>query len=264
VGTVRVLTLNLQHGLPADRERRADAAALADAVAGLDADVVALQEVDRGQARSARVDQTRVVAEALGMPWAHFAPEFLGSERGLRRRPRPGAGEDVPGYGVALLSRLPVLSRHVRPLRPGPTRVGRRHGSGWSVGGVYARVDPARVCLAARVATADGPLAVACTHLSVDVPTARRQLAESAWALRTLPGPHVLLGDLNLEGDDAEQASGMRRLAVADTFTARRPRRQLDHVLGGAHVTAAGPATAERLAISDHLALAVELRLGDR
>ncbi|MEE6294559.1 endonuclease/exonuclease/phosphatase family protein [Georgenia wangjunii] len=263
MSALRVLTLNLQHGRSADRDAHApDAASLAAALAGLEADVVALQEVDKGQARSSRVDQTRVVAEALGMPWARFAAEFAGNERGLRRRPRPAHVPDGSGYGVALLSRYPVTSWHVRPLRPGPMRVPRRTGAGWGVAGRYVRVDPARVCLAAVLATPAGPLSVAVTHLSVDVPTARRQLAESAWALRTLPGPHVLLGDLNLTGPDAEAATGMSRLAVADTFTARRPRRQIDHVLGGPGVRAAGPAEVRRLAISDHLALAVGLHLG--
>lgn len=262
MGALRVLTLNLQHGRAAAPDApRPDAASLAAAVAGLEADVVALQEVDKGQARSSGVDQAPVVAAELGMPWVRFAAEFAGSERGLRRRPRPAHVPGGPGYGVALLSRFPVTSWHVRPLRPGPTRVLPRTNAGWAVAGRYVRVDPARVCLAAVILTPQGPVSVACTHLSVDGPTARRQLAESAWALRTLPGPHVLLGDLNLPGEDVEAVTGMRRLAVAETFTARRPRWQLDHVLAGPGVDAAGPAEVRRLAISDHLALGVDLDL---
>nr|BFF19655.1 hypothetical protein GCM10025730_31760 [Promicromonospora thailandica] len=47
---LRVATFNIQHGLGPDG--RVDNHRLADAVAGLDADVVALQEVDRRQSRS--------------------------------------------------------------------------------------------------------------------------------------------------------------------------------------------------------------------
>lgn len=255
---MRVVTVNIQHGHPL-AGGPGSAARLALAVADVCADVLALQEVDKGQARSGQDDQTAVVAEALAMPWSRFAAEFAGSERGLRRRAVPAHVPDRAGYGVALLSRWPVVSWHVRPLRPGPTRVPRRTGRGWHVLGRYVRVDPPRVLLAAVLRTPSGPVTVGCTHLSVDPPTARRQLAECAWALRTLPGPHLLLGDLNLEPADAAQVTGMTLLAEAHTFTAARPRRQLDHVLAGPGLRAGGAATTARLPISDHLALAVDV-----
>lgn len=255
---MRVATANIQHGHPlVGGPDSADQ--LARAMGEIEADVLALQEVDVGQARSGRVDQPAVVAEALGFSWSRFAAEFAGSVRGLRRRPVPSSVPGRPGYGVALLSRRPVYSWHVRPLAPGPVRVKPRTGRGWQVAGHFVHLDPPRVLLAAVVAGAGGPVSIGCTHLSVDPPTARRQLAEAAWALRTLPGPHLLLGDLNLEPGDVTRVTGLAPLAVADTFTSWRPRRQLDHVLGGPGLRATGPARAQRLVVSDHLTLAVDV-----
>jgi len=251
---VLVVTFNLQHGEPLTGDARS-AQRLAAAVRDVPGDVIALQEVDKGQARSGRVDQTAVLAETLGFRRHRFAAAFGGSVRGLRRRPVPAHVPGGAGYGVALLSRWPVVSWHVRPLRPGPVRVSRTGDAPW----VRVRVDAPRVLLAAVVQAPDGPLTVGCTHLSTDPPTARRQLAESARALRTLPGPHLLLGDLNLGPDDAARAAGLTPLARVDTFPAWRPTRQLDHVLAGPGLAPAGEASALRLAVSDHRALAVDV-----
>ncbi len=253
---MRVVTANLQHGHPIAGDVPA-AEQLAAAVRDLPGDVVALQEVDKGQRRSGRVDQTAVIAEALDLRWHRFAAAFAGQTWGLRRRPVPSHVPDDAGYGVALLSRWPVRSWHVRPLRAGPPRLAPAD----TALGFRLRLDQPRVLLAAVVETPAGTVTVGCTHLSVAPPVARRQLAESAWALRTLPGPHLLLGDLNLLPDDVARVTGMRGLARAHTFSASRPRRQIDHVLAGPGVVARGEASALRLPISDHRALTVELGL---
>ena len=258
---MRVVTANLQHGHPLVGGP-SPARRLGEALSSLEGDVVALQEVDVGQARSGRIDEAAVAAEALGMRWWRFAAEFAGQERGLRRRAVPSHVPGRPGYGVALLSRWPVISWHVRPLVPGPTRWPSWGTEGWRRWARHPQLDPPRVVLAAVVDTPQGRVAVACTHLSVDPPTARRQLGEAAWALRTLPGPHLLVGDLNLGADDAARVTGMVPLAQVDTFTAARPRRQLDHVLAGPGVRMVGTPTTQRLAISDHLALSVDVRVG--
>ncbi len=249
-----VVSSNIQHGHPLVGDARS-ADRLAAAFRDVPGDLLALQEVDKGQSRSGRVDQTAVIAEALGFRWHRFAAAFAGSVRGLRRRPVPSDVPDDAGYGVALLSRWPVSSWHVRPLRPGPARIGRAD----SPLGFQLRLDQPRVLLAAVVQAPSGPLTVGCTHLSVVPAVARRQLAECAWALRTLPGPHLLLGDLNLGPEDAAQVTGMSGLARARTYSASRPRRQIDHVLAGPGLRAEGEPTTLRLPLSDHLALAVDV-----
>ena len=89
------------------------------ACASLDADVLGLQEVDRGQARSAGVDQTEAVARGTGAVAWRFEPAILGEPGGVWR---PAAGGDGPSgeaaYGVGLVSRLPVKDWHVLHLPP--------------------------------------------------------------------------------------------------------------------------------------------------
>jgi endonuclease/exonuclease/phosphatase family metal-dependent hydrolase len=254
---VLVVTSNIQHGHPLVGDART-AERLAAAFRDVPGDLLALQEVDKGQARSGRVDQTAVIAEALGFRWHRFAAAFAGSVRGLRRRPADSRVPDDAGYGVALLSRWPVRSWHVRPLRAAPPGLAPADGRL----GFRVRVDQPRVLLAAVVVAPVGPVTVGCTHLSVVPAVARRQLAESAWALRTLPGPHLLVGDLNLGPDDAARVTGMRGLAEARTFPAHRPRHQIDHVLAGPGLRADGEASVMRLPVSDHLALTVGVAPG--
>ncbi|MFD0329028.1 endonuclease/exonuclease/phosphatase family protein [Streptacidiphilus monticola] len=81
---LRIATFNLLHGQPLDPEGRPlplgpdPAAPLAEAIGELDADVLALQEVDRYQPRSGRVDQAAVAAKALGATDYRFAAAVRG------------------------------------------------------------------------------------------------------------------------------------------------------------------------------------------
>ena len=106
---MRLATFNILHGRsPADD--LVDVDRFATAVKDLDADVLALQEVDRDQPRSHLADLTAVAADAMGAVDSQFAAAIAGT---------PGAtwtaatGREQPGtaaYGVALLSRYPVRS----------------------------------------------------------------------------------------------------------------------------------------------------------
>lgn len=102
VSQLRIATFNLLHGQPlapdgAPRPYPADAGGpLAEAVAALDADVLALQEVDRYQPRSGTTDQTAVAAKAMGAADWRFAaalhgrPAPVAAGCGSRRSP-PGS-----------------------------------------------------------------------------------------------------------------------------------------------------------------------------
>src|SRR6266511_4048995 len=86
---------------------RVDLGLTAVVLRSLEADLVALQELDRDQERSGHVDQARALGEALGMRW-RYAPALLGpADQAHRwRRAEPGGDPGGPAYGIALLSRL--------------------------------------------------------------------------------------------------------------------------------------------------------------
>ena len=106
---MRLATFNILHGRSLT-DGRVDLDRFADAVRRLDADVLALQEVDRAQARSHGADLTAVAADAMGAPHHRFVATLHG-EPGLWVA---GTGEEQPdtaAYGIALLSRRPEIGR---------------------------------------------------------------------------------------------------------------------------------------------------------
>ncbi len=257
--SVRLATFNLLSGRSLDAEAagRVDTAALTAAVASLDADVVALQEVDRHQPRSGGTDQAALAAQALRavdhryVDLVHGTPGEAGWTDG-----RHVDGHDGPSYGIALVSRRPVRAWHVLHLDPAPGRFP------LPLPGRPVRVlwlpDEPRAVVAAEL---EG-VTVACTHLSFVPGVNVRQLRRARRWLERLPGPRVLLGDLNLPGRLPARLTGWAPLSSAPTFPAPAPRVQLDHVLvSPGHAVASSTARTHRLGVSDHRAVTVDLRL---
>jgi endonuclease/exonuclease/phosphatase family metal-dependent hydrolase len=127
---------------------------------------------------------------------------------------------------------------------------------------VIAVRDEPRVAVVAVLDAPSGRFTACTTHLSFVPGVNRWQLHRLVRALPTAPGPLIVTGDLNLGPRPAGRITRLRPLAAAATFPADRPRRQLDHVLAGDGVRAAGPAQALRLPVSDHRALVVACELG--
>ena len=269
---IRLLSFNLQHGRPGDGARLdpatapladsdiADAgaarevlAALADQIRDIDPDVIALQEVDLGQRRSGRLDQTAVLADLLGWEGRRFAATYAGPVVGLRRRPRrsalTGRADDVlgplrallgagpAGFGNALLTRLPVRAWRVARLGRGPAVLTRRGGGRALDPRSYAlSTSTMRNMIAAQIGPVDGAggpggLAVASTHLATRTGTAAAQLAAAWAALAALPGPHVLAGDLNLHAELLAPLGIARDLGEGPTYPSGAPARRIDHIL---------------------------------
>src|SRR5258705_6060458 len=120
---MRLGTFNLMHGRSLD-DGLVDAGRVREAIAGLDADVLGLQEVDRGQLRSGHADLARIAAEATGGTAGAadmlFVPAVVGTP-GEAFRVATDADQDGvdPHYGVALISRFPVLEwRGTKPAPP--------------------------------------------------------------------------------------------------------------------------------------------------
>lgn len=252
---MRVVTLNMLHGR-SQADGEVDIRRLQQGVASLDADVLALQEVDRDQPRSGGADLAAIAAEAMGAVDHRFvatlhgrADDGWGAARGVTR---PG----TPAYGIALLSRLPVVSWEVLRLPTPRGRVLVRHRG--EVLPTLLLEEP-RAAMAALVATPSGTVTVVNTHLSFVRWSNGRQLRALT---RSLPGPGrplLLVGDLNMGPTRARRLTGMTTLASTGTFPADLPRAQLDHVLADDHTWHGVSSESRVLPFSDHRALVVDL-----
>ena len=220
---MRIVTANLQHGVPDPRGRPALWRAEGP-LRDLAADVWAFQELDHRRWRTRFADQGAQLADALD-------GELVSA---LAKRVFPG------GQANALVVRGEVVERETVALAGDGER---------------------RVLLLAVVVVDGERWTVGTTHLALRPATARGQLRESLHLLITRPGPWVLAGDLNLEPADAApiaEEHGFDLLQGPLTHSARRtPTRRLDHVLTkGARVEGSGVL---KLPVSDHLAVWADL-----
>jgi endonuclease/exonuclease/phosphatase family metal-dependent hydrolase len=259
--TIRLASVNAASGLDR-RSWTVSVDGLGRAVADLEADVVALQEVDLLLDRTGAVDQAAVVAAACagtGPPWQHrFAAAVHGTPgdpRTFRSAAATESGE--PSYGIALLTRWEVTAWHELRLPPGRARLPVPLPPG-SPRRVLWAPDEQRVALAGVVTTPRGRLTVVCTHLSFSPFHAVGQLRRlTAWSA-ALPRPLVLLGDLNLPGTLPARLTGWRPLVRAGTYPASHPRVQLDHALADGDVRVARGRVVQ-LGGSDHRAPVIDL-----
>lgn len=224
---IRVLTWNI-HGC-VGRRGRFEPDAVAGAIAAVDADIVALQEVDSRRALAGGLDTFGALAEALG-PGAYAARTIL---------------TDDGDYGHMLLSRWPLESCRRLDLSL-----------------------PRREPRAAIVATARVPgidVTVVAAHLGLQARERAAQVDLIAGELEKRPGgAAVVLGDFN---EWRRRGPATRRLcppfspaAALPSFPARRPLLALDRIwcrhplepLAARTVTEARDA-------SDHLAVVAEL-----
>ena len=254
---MRLATFNVLHGRSLT-DGKVSTERLVEACASLRADVLCLQEIDRGQARSGYVDQTAEVAKGTGGGAWRFEPALIGEPGGTWRAATDddrGTG-DEPGYGVGLVSRLPVGGWHTVRLRAAPVR------SPVAVPGGRGRFvllpDEPRVGLAAALAR-PVPFLLATTHLSFVPGYNLLQLRRLTSALARLGPSCLLLGDLNMPRPFPEWTSGWRPLAEARTYPADNPFLQVDHALSSGPPPPVRAVEARRLPLSDHLALILDV-----
>jgi endonuclease/exonuclease/phosphatase family metal-dependent hydrolase len=252
---IRLATFNILHGRSV-HDGAVHQERLVDAIKQLDPDILALQEVDCDQPRSGNADLTAVAAEAMGAVSHRFVAAINGT---------PGAtwmaatGREQPGsarYGIALLSRFLASTWQVAhlpriPVRfpmylPGPRRV------------MVVHEEP-RAAMIGQFDTPLGPLTIANTHLSFVPGWNRVQLRRLVRDIRGYQGPHVLMGDLNMDPPTPSRWTGMRALGEAPTFPADEPRHQLDHILTDDPTLRVDECSAPRLPVSDHRALVVDI-----
>lgn len=210
---LRVMTFNIHAG-------HGDLARTADVIRAAEADVVALQEVDvHWGERSRFQDQAAALSVATGMD-VRFGPIY--------RLPGEGPGTPMRGFGVAILSRLPITSTRNHDI----TRLSTQGGE---------TPQPMPGFLQVTVQTARGAVDVCSTHLDYrpDPAVRRTQVADMLAIVRTLTNPVVLMGDLNAPPDapelrplfEALDDAWQGRDDVGGTYPAAAPSRRIDYVL---------------------------------
>lgn len=240
----RLLTYNVHRCVGTDGHL--DVGRVAAVIAALAPDVVALQELDVGRARTGHVHQAETLARRLGMSFHFHAALHVEAER----------------YGDAILTALPVRLIKAGPL-PGHA------GLGW--------LEP-RGALWVAVEVDGFELQVINTHLGL-VPREQRDQAKALVGPEWLgaPGrrdPAMLVGDFNaiplaLAYRTLNAAlTEARRRSPGDgrvpTFPSRAPILAIDHVFvsPGVAVTAVGtPRDPLSRRASDHLPLVVDFQL---
>ena len=244
----RLMTYNVHGCVGVDG--RLDVGRIAAVIGEHRPDIVALQELDVGRARSGRVDQAHEIALRLGMR-AHFNCALRVEEE---------------QYGDAVLTPLPHRLVHSGPL---PTLARTRlelRGALW----VAVEVSPGV------------ELQVLNTHLGLVPREQRLQVAAllgAGWIGRAdWRAPAVLLGDFNATSRYAAYRSLASRLrdvqrgpagerggkAALRTFPSRLPILRIDHMFlsEGLEVESVrAPPTALTRIASDHLPLIADLRV---
>ncbi|MHA6198202.1 endonuclease/exonuclease/phosphatase family protein [Pseudomonas wadenswilerensis] len=243
-GRLRLLSFNIQVGISTERYRHyvtrswqhllphTGRAGNLQKIGQLlnDFDLVALQEADGGSLRSGYVNQVEHLAHLGAFPYW-----YQQLNRNLGRFAQHSNG---------VLSRLKPQLLEDHPL-PGPA---------------------GRGAILVRFGEGENALVVVMMHLALGSKTRARQLAY----IRELIGGYrhqVLMGDMNTHATDLLQHSPLRDLGliapqVEATFPSWRPQRCLDHILLSPSLTLEKVEVLSQ-PISDHLPVAVEIRLPD-
>jgi endonuclease/exonuclease/phosphatase family metal-dependent hydrolase len=240
----RLLTYNVHRCVGVDR--RLDVGRIAAVIAEHEPDIVCLQELDVGRARTGYVDQARSIADKLAMTY-HFHPAMK---------------VEAELYGDAILTHLP--ERLVRS------------GGLPSVRGVPGL--EARGALWAAVEIGGATLNVLNTHLGL-VPREQRlqaaALAGEQWLGHPdCVGPTLLTGDFNATSitrpyqtlarklRDCQRALGLK--PTVKTFPSSFPAIRIDHCFVSPEIEVTGvkaPFSPLARMASDHLPLIVDFEI---
>jgi len=224
--------------MPPDKD--ADKAALLAAeIAHLRSDLIGLQEVDYFLERSGNHNQVGDIAAMMGAAHWAFAPSLMGSPDEEWRNPNDSDTKIVneksegalPGYGIGIVSKIPVLSWHRLDLKGSPVGVLMAFPVDGKLKRFYVRDHP-RSALAAKL---DNGWLVINTHLSFVPGFSLAQLIKvKRWANTlgvTDKSKILIMGDLNIPFAIFTKGIKWKSLAIMRTFPSWYPKVQIDYFL---------------------------------
>lgn len=283
LAALRIASFNILHGqtvssaaahstahLQSPTDGPPDATAFVAALQEVNADVIGLQEVDRNQVRSGSIHQAELAARTLDTDQWRFVPTVVGTpgrSTGFRPTTPHEREQDFdaahPDYGVALISKLPVVEWRTMVFPAAPISMPLMVQSNGRPKVLRVR-DEQRAAIAARVQTDAGPLTLVTAHLSFVPGYNVRQLHRIKKWVADLPRPLIFFGDFNLPSGVPARVTRMTPLLRQPTFPSYKPRIQFDHFLAdglsGEQLTS-GSRSAQvwQLPVSDHCAISIDL-----
>ena len=242
-------------------------------------DVIALQEVDRAQDRTAGVDQARLVAETIGAKYWRFVPSIRGTpgiaSEGAAWVPATDADDlpddesepevplwSAPRYGIALISRYPVRGWRVMRYPPAPVSMPLLAPTDGRPKAIRVPDEP-RAAVAVIVELPHADVTVATAHLSFVPGVNTKQLKGLRAFVAGMPRPMILMGDFNTPGGIPGLVTGWDQVVRVPTYPVMKPRVQFDHFMADGWTAEAleharASARAVPLPVSDHCALVTE------
>jgi endonuclease/exonuclease/phosphatase family metal-dependent hydrolase len=265
---MRVTSWNLLHGMAMPPDASVNAEALLEAeILNQKSDVIGVQEVDYFLERSGNHNQVGNIATVMGAAdWA-FAPSLFGSPDEDWRNPNSNDlkivtdkhAESLPGYGIGMISKLPVKSWHRLELKGSPVGVFMVFPVDGKMKRFYVRDHP-RSALAAHL---DNGWLIINTHLSfVPFFNFRQLLQIKRWSgtLGVEKEKIILMGDLNIPFNKVVQGMKWNSLTSGKTFPSWLPKVEIDYMLS--QTLTAGDIRQipySHAGMSDHLPLQIEI-----
>jgi endonuclease/exonuclease/phosphatase family metal-dependent hydrolase len=234
----------------------------------LGSDVIGLQEVDYFLGRSNNHNQTGNVASVMdGVDWA-FAPSLMGSPDDDWRNPNSDDAkiitnkdpEAAPGYGIGMVSKIPVTAWHRLDLTGSPVGVFMAFPVDGKMKKFYVRDHP-RSALAAHL---ENGWLIINTHLSFVPGFNLLQLIKiKRWANKLGvkdKSKILIMGDMNIPFRKIATGFKWNSLVTGKTFPSWQPKVQIDYFLSQSLSSADIQSTIHAHAgMSDHLALQIEI-----
>ena len=251
---MRILSWNILHGeqippvqkLTVEQWKNNLTTAALDVTQNLKPDFIGLQEVDLNQNRSGNLNQTKLIAESMGLKYWAFIPTLIGTPgekwRKVEEKQTPVITNDspnqlinslAPSYGIGFATNQPIKKIHYKYLGrslvgmplviPSEGKAGARF--------IYVQDEP-RVALIVEL---ENGLTITTTHLSFAPGVNLYQLGKLTKFLNSIPGKHILTGDLNLPADLPTKLSsvtgGWSSLVKQSTYPSWKPKIQFDYLL---------------------------------
>lgn len=261
---MRITSWNLLHGQSLNPS---EATPFSTVAAGLESDLLALQEIDMNLERSSSVNQLAQIAAAMNTPHWGFAPTVHGTPgfdwqapAAANRRIFTSSDQELSShYGVGIVSKIPVTSWLRLELGKAwiglPLLIANEKGK---VAPFYVKDEP-RVAIAAVL---ENGWTVINTHLSfVPLVNIFQLLKITRWAKKIAKSHStkvILVGDLNLPWGIPTKITSWKRATHALSYPSWKPAISFDYILvRPEHLNALHEVEHPPVHISDHRPISV-------